>query len=693
MQTRQFHYFLQALRKLRLRYTLAVLLAGCLPELPDELSDLWKLWLISQAKGGVAIEGEVSALYPVNGANWNDYVANDGANRFQATDTACNTTTTGGYYACIHGGLYRNVVLSKPASCSDQLSARDALGVFRWSCDDSSGKVRMVATGFQDGKYLSDLIDFATGSWRANSVTVTNGTATATTPSAVWWSNPIAVNPAGGALSASGTVYVFSSSTNSDYTIGADKIAIVGRPGVMLQGSGGASPIFSATSRNFLWFEGMWDGTNNATVGINWSGVRFSALHGVKIQRVSSNGIALATASENNLLSNLVLGEIRRGLNISTNSNFNLFHKINISSVTVDQGLYLGGSNQVAIDLAISSTAGDSINIYGGGATAKNFIANASLHHAGNQAGMELDSSGADSLMMNIASSTTEDAIASTFAGTDRVTYLNLAVVYANTWGIDQAAGSYYYYTGLLLLGNNTADCNITPANAGITATCAASNASDFSLSTGVDVSNSFVGALSTNDAANTTSQSSATSAFGSIADWLRFENRYRSWGKNNPYGSIANKSRCDAGTCQIWDWSLRSSDTQLRNRLSLPTGNETIVKYWSAASQTACQAISGAVWQDQVCSYPGYTTSTSCTAAGGTWSTGLCTSRILRNAVEIIGDGYGNENGLCESNERCLHTPNIGAYQGHGNLISAGTFTNGTLTGITLYKYATNGR
>ena len=64
----------------------------------------------------------------------------------------------------------------------------------------------------------------------------------------------------------------------------------------------------------------------------------------------------------------------------------------------------------------------------------------------------------------------------------------------------------------------------------------------------------------------------------------------------------------------------------------------------------------------------------------------------LLRNASEVMGDDLGNENGLCESSETCLYTPNIGAYQGHGDLVSAGSFTDGTLTGITLLKYETNG-
>jgi hypothetical protein len=68
----------------------------------------------------------------------------------------------------------------------------------------------------------------------------------------------------------------------------------------------------------------------------------------------------------------------------------------------------------------------------------------------------------------------------------------------------------------------------------------------------------------------------------------------------------------------------------------------------------------------------------------------------FLRHAIEI-DDGIGDDDMLCESNEVCLYTPNIGSYQGHGQLVGAGPFVDGTLTdtltGITLMKYETNGR
>lgn len=75
-------------------------------------------------------------------------------------------------------------------------------------------------------------------------------------------------------------------------------------------------------------------------------------------------------------------------------------------------------------------------------------------------------------------------------------------------------------------------------------------------------------------------------------------------------------------------------------------------------------------------------------------WSSGSVT--VLRNSVEIIGDGIGNDNGFCEAKEDCIYTPNMGAYQGHGNLVKSSTLSGGcadvTSLGIGLYQYETNG-
>jgi hypothetical protein len=70
----------------------------------------------------------------------------------------------------------------------------------------------------------------------------------------------------------------------------------------------------------------------------------------------------------------------------------------------------------------------------------------------------------------------------------------------------------------------------------------------------------------------------------------------------------------------------------------------------------------------------------------------------FLTNATEVLNDSIGDEDGLCESNEHCIYAPNYGAYQGHGDWRSNGTwvFEDGTggsaVTGVTMYAYPENG-
>ena len=69
-------------------------------------------------------------------------------------------------------------------------------------------------------------------------------------------------------------------------------------------------------------------------------------------------------------------------------------------------------------------------------------------------------------------------------------------------------------------------------------------------------------------------------------------------------------------------------------------------------------------------------------------------TYTFLANAMEIMGDGIGNDNGLCETGESCIYTPNFGAYQGEGDYMAQGTcsFQNGTVSNVKMYAYPTIG-
>jgi hypothetical protein len=70
--------------------------------------------------------------------------------------------------------------------------------------------------------------------------------------------------------------------------------------------------------------------------------------------------------------------------------------------------------------------------------------------------------------------------------------------------------------------------------------------------------------------------------------------------------------------------------------------------------------------------------------------------NKFLLHATEINFDGPGDDDGLCESGEACVYSPNFGYYQGEGNLTSSCVFTGGVntgdLTNITIKAFSVNG-
>lgn len=244
-------------------------------------------------------------------------------------------------------------------------------------------------------------------------------------------------------------------------------------------------------------------------------------------------------------------------------------------------------------------------------------------------------------------------------------------------------------FLGELILANNGTDPSVNNCqvvhdstvkiNQGLTdssvnKSCAPVGNSTATLDTSI-TGYGVIGAVASDDTVNG-SDTGGVAALASIldADWIGFQNVERTWGVNTaaafPDVNGGNWGVCPTGgNCRIYDWSLSSSDTDYLNRLPVPTGNDYLVHTFLAADAATCAQIPA------------------------TWTGSVCQSTFLANAVEVMGDGIGNDNLLCESGETCIYMPNIGGYQGHGPLISAGAFTDGVVTGVTLLKYTTNGR
>lgn len=623
--------------------------------------------------------GSVSPVYP-GFANWLQYVRNDGTSFFTATAASCSLTATEGHYnSCIHSGELRRVPVTNRSDCTG-LTASDTLGAFQWTCVMIAGVPNIVSGGLADEKFLSDLIDFAgPGSWRPNSVTVTDSCGSRTTAQTAWHTNNItdisAVVTPTISISTSGVIHVATSNPNRPIDITANHTAFVTQPGVVLTTS--ATGTHVSLSGNFIWLEVAANSANASTWSVNAQGGRFCHVRGSKFANQSAIFNSECRVGYSRFHNSLVSfeGVHRLFMHDVTFANSRIYH----DGAASHNNIFLN-STSMAVDYSFST--GNGIVHQG----------NALINHSGANAtvsGVRGDVSGfRDSTFMNVLYA---NAAGADF-GNDgpRNTIINLAAAHGGT--AVSAAGANNYFTGLIKVGSATTLCSGGPS-AGISNACAPNQASDFTITNTLNLSTSLLNKVTTDDIANT-DDTNGLRAFAGMTDFFRFENRYRGWGRENaslPYVA-GHQGGCNAGNCRIWDLRPMASDTQVLGVLPQPNGNDFYIHRWNAGSLAACQAIRGAVWQDAICSLPGRMDTTSCTAAGGTWQTNLCSTRALRNAYEILNDGIGNDNGLCESSEHCVYTINIGSYQGHGPLQPIGSIVDGAVTSVRLWRYRDNG-
>ncbi len=289
-----------------------------------------------------------------------------------------------------------------------------------------------------------------------------------------------------------------------------------------------------------------------------------------------------------------------------------------------------------------------------------------------------LEIGGSTHTVTNVAASNNGSAGIGAFSATS-VTVANATSADNAGFGVRLWSSSYNTFTGALQIGGNGGTCDVSGGtDAGLVhSTCANNGSSDATLTTGVSTGNSYVGKVATDDAVNTddTAGAATITDLRLAFDWSGFANSARGWGADGgAFPASTNRGRlgcsdttytnqtdCEAnlatwnGAARIWDWSLTTTDSVLREALTLATtGDETLTHTWSDATTTTA----------------------------------------LRNAVELLEDAQGDDDTLCETGEDCLYTPNMGAYQGHGSLVSAGSIgTGGSIENVTLYKQGTNGR
>jgi len=694
--------------------------------------------------GGLLVEPVYSAA-----PNWNDYFERNEEKIWAAVDNGgvpgvgepCNGDDTvdfgsragvvAGAFACENGGQVRKLAVGAESDCTG-FTAEDDLGAFDWECDDSSGSVVFYSVDLKQQARISDLLLTDGTGWEMNHVRVKRDGCVyyESAPSDTWWANPVRNldgldNVTAGATAVAGVtgyntlgtpdvdiyelltndpppVYTYSQDRNTvGLAFDGGKNMMVVMRGVTLTHNGvennnascnvgNNSLVMICLSGEYNWVEGAFDGnflpqaslfafggTKNF-IRIRQTHMRRSGAEALRLPGgTGTTRVEFSSFSENTgdgiILTNSPGGGVIRHSRM-TNNNYGIYHRGpnwklfgNTLVNNVFQGIY-HHSTPFDCVFALNTTAHNGgMGFRFGAADNTVIIGHTSGFNSDRGLSHSVPTVGIVTQLLASANGTAGLRLAG-----DGTLAKDLAVAHNGSNGIS-IPGTNMTVDGQLFVGNNTTGCSVTGSANVVddngSGACGGS-AGTLSVNEGVDLATSVRGLVSVDDVNAHSADilaGAGTVGFGSITDWTNFDNPFRSFGAwiNGDHTNLVNVSRCTAGTCGLWDWSLMAGDAgfagapALLNVLACPTGAEFLTMTWSDFS----------------------------------------TTDFLEHAVEILGDGIGDDDLLCESGEACIFMPNIGAYQGHGALLPASTVsgcsdvgTGGTIQNVTLYQYENNG-
>ena len=672
----------------------------------------------------------VLPVYPLFGAQWNDYVYQDNGT-YDSNDVSC---IPGTHTKCLQGGELRKVVLPT-ASCTG-LRAEDELAVFEWSCQEVAGKATFYSSGFKYRQGLGQLL--TTTAWKDNRILVKQGAVlVGASPLAKWWSNQVLELPdnSGGSplnldgtdddgpgpdvVVTPGTILVLGQDlTTPGYNIDQNKISVVVLPGFTMTYSDGGNNcdasdgetgvanecLLAAGGQDHLWLEGQFDGSGSANLayGLLYFGVRFSVMRSVNFTKV---GAALYLGdSDYNRVENIQSSTCLQGSNFSVGSQYNHIQDIRAFGCT-NHGLYVQSAFNNLFENVYVANNGWGIRLMVGagnnqfyGVTAANNALHSvqidgssnNLFHnirvlAGGDHGIYVESGNGNIIshytVMNVVNSSTLIN-----SGNNNI-YLQGLVANGGR-GVDLSGtsdGNQFYNTsltnmvndavflngvtntsfgGIFKQGGNGDNCNITGGSGNQIAETTTGNNCQVLHGENIQLDSPNV-ATSFNSPIKDDSKNADTGSldgsgyltFASITDWLSFDNLWRGWAKGANLSLLdpTNNDSCQSGQdCAIWDMRPKAGDREVRlsSMLFLPGQR--------------CPAL----------------------AHGNHYLTAASGDRFLTQAYEIRNDEIGDDDGLCETNEACIYSPHMGAYQGEGTLVGPCSFINGRISGVNLYAY-----
>ncbi|MEW5850111.1 MAG: NosD domain-containing protein [Myxococcota bacterium] len=670
----------------------------------------------SSSSGGAPTVEPYYAAAP----DWGDWIVRDAPDDLTAGGTACAP----GAYDCFHAGAMRAVPIT--GNCTG-ITAHDDLDALAWTCVDGV-PARVVSTGLQRGRRLADLLDTDAPAWRTNRVHVErNGSPVFSTDAATWWFTPVQTTT-GGSITEAG-VWIYEEGAPVAVTIETTHVSLV-LPTTPTPQAGAFPAIQSAPESlepsEFLWLEGALSGEAVSPPGAEEALVRLSNGFGVlRLLEVSNSVRACVHVRDRNgyVLEDVVAHECEDGIWLHYTDRPRCTRCTAYNCVT---GVAISGVNDgTFIDTLVANNAGT------GGAGVGLTLVNESRRNViigtrafNNATGVHLVGSH-DNVLVETFS--TNNGAESSGAGLFLSAYSTGNVLLASTlangiyYGLDVYTSSRTTISSVLAHNHDGSSVMVHGEAVQPTSETTVADVATESVTlsfahdghfTGVlarpasgicqvadsvrpgllpdcsaetNVSDSQVRTLSSGLGTSVVGPQTPTQRnYGSDVPWTAPVDE-RAWGLAGAAGSAQAQGRWSTGAGLQWDWSLRSTDSQVRN--ALPPEDSVLVHRWSAEDEPACGLIPGAQWTSR-CPVPPYP-ATDCPVPDAGMVLG-CFSEHHRRALELVDDNVGNNNGLCESDERCVRITNFGAYQGHG--VPVPSSTDGGPP-VTFLEHPSNGR
>ncbi len=607
------------------------------------------IYSTKQGDGWYVVQAVTSAARYANALNWNTYVL-----RSNGTSSCTGTT----YFDCIHGGEARKVTYATAGSCTNY-TITDELNAFDWACDATggAGNVFFYSRGLKFSKGLADLVNST--SWKNNRVVISlSGVPVAASSRSAWWTNSVLGLPDTSSPQTLAANTIYTVSTNSTVLFGfavSAGTAVVTMPGATVNAGPGDLSLITAIG-NFYWLEGNFKGASDFGNLLSGSNYQYAVVRRLNASNFNvalgdqgmTNGTQKSWYSQLHLAYNSFAGIVQK-------SGRNIFSDIVLSNNGI--GFYHGDitNDNILRNILAINNSGEGL---GGYNSYRNLMQAVTLLNNGTGYNMWNNTDNVIHNMVSLNSGVSLDPHNDTKLTVSQVVLESINLLLNTT----------LKFTNNLLLVGGFPSCIVSGGtNPGlVNGTCAnqgSSNALHISL-TSLGVA-TFKGSLIATDSSNQSNLLGAA-AFSSITDFTHFSNLFRAWMPDFTFPSTSTQGPCSSGNCRIFDASLKSSDTLLRNT----TGD--------GSSQNGA-FVNGAACPSSI--------------GGNVNTTTIATApkTFLTNAMEIFGEG-GNNNGLCESNESCLYMPNFGAYQGSGDFWNNScTFSNGTITGVKMYGFPIN--